>query len=203
MRHDSTGIILAGGKSTRMGVDKAFLKIRGRTLIEEVLSTFKDVFSETIIVADEIEKFAFLGERTIPDRVPFMGPLGGLITGLMTSGTFHNFVTACDMPFLHREMIEYMLERGLGYDAVVPEYKGRLEPLCAVYSKNCIRPIQGQLCQNNLKITDIFAHVRTRLITGREIERWDPAGTCFMNMNTAEDYERCQSAARSFDPCQA
>ncbi len=190
MINNVTGIILAGGKSTRMGVNKAFLKIGGCTIIEEIFSKFKNIFSRVIIIANEIERFNFLGAQITPDIIPSKGPLGGIYTGLIKSSSFHNFVTACDMPFLDQDVVEHVLEQSNGYDVVVPEYKGRLEPLRAVYSKNCIIPIENQLRQNNLKITDFFQYVKTKVITDQVIARFDPEGACFVNINTAEDYER-------------
>ena len=97
MINNVTGIILAGGKSTRMGVNKAFLKIGGCTIIEEIFSKFKNIFSRVIIIANEIERFNFLGAQITPDIIPSKGPLGGIYTGLIKSSSFHNFVTACDV----------------------------------------------------------------------------------------------------------
>lgn len=190
MINNVTGIILAGGKSTRIGTNKAFLKIGGYTIVEEIYSKLKDVLSRVIIIANEIERFNFLGAQIAPDIIPFKGPLGGIYTGLIESSSFHNFITACDMPFLHQGMVEYMLDESNACDVIVPEYKRRLEPLCAVYSKNCIEPIENQLRQNNLKVTDFFQFVKTKVISEQEIIRYDPKGMCFININTAKEYER-------------
>jgi molybdopterin-guanine dinucleotide biosynthesis protein A len=185
-----TGIILAGGKSTRMGVDKAFLKIGERTVIEEIFSRFENIFSRIIIVANEIEKFNFLGAQITSDIVPSKGPLGGIYTGLIKSNSFYNFVTACDMPFLRQDVVEYILGQRSGWDVIVPEYRGRLEPLCAVYSKNCIKPIENQLGQNNLKIRSFFQYVRAKTLVEQEISQFAPEGICFANINTVQDYEQ-------------
>lgn len=190
MINDITGIILAGGKSTRIGTNKAFLKIGEKTIIDQILAGFESIFREIMIVTSEIKQSCFLERsRVVPDIIPSKGPLGGIYTGLVKSNSFYNFVVACDMPFLNQDLVRYLLEERNGYDVVVPEYKGRLQPLCAVYSKDCIRPIETELSRNSLKITDFFQYVRAKIITEKEIESFDPEKLCFVNINTPQDYK--------------
>ncbi len=190
MINNATGIILAGGKSTRMGTNKAFLRIGGHTIIEGIFARLKAIFSRVVIIANEIELFDSLPAEVIPDIIPSKGPLGGIYTGLVKSESFYNFVSACDMPFLCKDVIGYMLEQSSGHDIVVPEYKGRLEPLCAVYSKACIEPVDIYLRGNDLKIAGFFKHVRVRIVSEEEIASLDPQRLSFVNINATEDYNK-------------
>ena len=190
MIENITGIILAGGKSRRIGTNKALLKISNKTMIEEVFVKFKDIFKEIIVVANEVERFDFLGTKVIPDIIPSKGPLGGIYTGLVKSNNFLNFIVACDMPFLDQNIVKYMLEVSGDNDIVVAHYNDRFQPLCALYSKNCIKPIENQLKTNNLKISDFFRHVKVKTISEAEISQLDSQGLYFTNINTREDYKR-------------
>lgn len=194
MIDDITGIILAGGKSTRIGTDKAFLKIGEQTLIEILLAKIKDVFKDTIIIANEVERFDYLGMRVIPDIIPTKGPLGGIYTGLVRSSNFYNFIVACDMPFIDTGLPGYLSKKIDGYDVAVARYNDRLQPLCAFYSKNCIEPIKEQLDRDNLKIRDFFERVKVNVVNEVEISRLKLDGRAFVNINTPEDYRRLKYA---------
>src|SRR3989338_6495006 len=122
-----TAIILAGGKSSRMCRNKAFIKLKGKTFIEKIIVTLKSIFDEVIIVANEVEKLKGLKVRVVKDIVPNRGPLSGIHSGLVNSKTLINFVVACDMPFLNPGVINQMVRIANGYDAVVVGSNGRLE----------------------------------------------------------------------------
>ena len=200
-----TGIILAGGKSSRMKHEKAFLKLGAKTIIEELISRLKKKFSKFIIIANDTRKYMKFGTSTSPianpesnrrigievisDILPEKGPLGGIYTALVKSDTFYNFVFACDMPFINQNLIRYMLKECRGYDITIADYNGRLQPLCAIYSKNCIEPIKKQLEKNNLKIRDFFDYVKVRKISKEEIAKFDSDGFSFSNINTPEEYQ--------------
>jgi molybdopterin-guanine dinucleotide biosynthesis protein A len=188
MINNVTGIILAGGKSSRIGTNKAFLKVGKKTMIEEIVDKFKNIFREIIIITNEVKRFDLLEVEVIPDIIPSKGPLGGIYTGLVKSDNFLNFVIACDMPFLNQILVNYMLKASSGYDVIVGYYNDRFQPLCAIYSKNCIKPIENQLQKSNLKITEFFKYVRVKTITEAEIRKLDPQGLIFSNINTPEDY---------------
>lgn len=140
-----TAIILAGGKSSRMGRDKAFIKIQGKTIIERIIETLKPLFAEIMIVANEPEKFRELNVKVVKDIKPNCGPLSGIHSGLINSKTQLNFVVACDMPFLDSELIEFMCSKVNGYDGVLPIAKGKIEPLHAIYSKSLIPLLEEAL----------------------------------------------------------
>lgn len=191
MIKDTTGVILAGGKSSRMGSDKALLRIGKKTIIEEEISMLRDILGEIIVVvAGDTGRYNALQVRVVKDIIPSKGPLGGIYTGLVSSGSFYNFVLACDMPFVKPGLVRRLLACAGNYDAVIPQYRGRLQPLCAVYSKGCIEAIRKEIAGDNLKITGFFRNVRTRIISEKEIASVDPQGLSFANVNTAEDYRR-------------
>jgi molybdopterin-guanine dinucleotide biosynthesis protein A len=186
-----TGVILAGGKSSRIGTDKALLKIGKKTIIEQEISGIKNILEEIIVVvAEDKGQYNTLEARVVQDIIPSKGPLGGVYTGLVNSSSFYNLILACDMPFLQPNLVRHLLDRAGNYDAVVPECGGRLQPLCAVYSRNCIEPIRKEISRNNLKITDFLRNVKTNIITEKEVRSLDPEGLSFVNINTASDYQR-------------
>ncbi len=186
-----TGIILAGGKSRRMGKDKIFLPFPDRPLLEVMVDKLSSLFPQLLIITHLPVNFQEKDKiKVAPDILPNKGPLGGIYTGLLYSRSEYNFIVACDLPFLQERLVRKIIEASEGYDVILPEWGGRLQPLCAVYSRNCISPIEKELRQNNLKITSFFSLVKVRVIEEEEVLKWDPEGISFLNINTPEDYRR-------------
>ena len=129
-----TAIILAGGKSSRMGRDKAFLKIEGVPMIRRQLKLLRKFFKKITIVTNSPHKYKFRNVKIIKDIVPGQGPLGGIYSGLMASKSFHNFVLACDMPFIDLSLVRYMCKKARGYDVIIPKIDNRYETLFCIYS---------------------------------------------------------------------
>ncbi|MFA4842801.1 MAG: molybdenum cofactor guanylyltransferase [Candidatus Omnitrophota bacterium] len=179
-----TAIILAGGKSSRMGRDKAFIDIGGIPLIKRQIVELKKIFNKIIIVTNTPEKYKFRGLKVIRDILPGLGPLGGIYSGLMGSGAFYNFVVACDIPILSIRLIKYMLSQRYGFDAVVPKLSKGYETLFAVYSKNCLRSIYQALKSNNLRVRQIFEEISLKEITEQQIAKFGNPKILFMNINT-------------------
>ena len=194
MDDNITGIILAGGKSTRMGRDKSFILFSGRPLIEVVIDKISALCNDLIIVTNDPQPYEKYSLRVEIDILKDKGPLGGIYTGLMYSKDKYNFVVACDMPFLNHDLMQYMVKEADGYDVVIAENKNRLEPLCAVYSKNCIKRIEKEFSKGSLKITDFLKYVKVRTITEDETAEFDLDGRWFVNVNTLEDYRRLNHA---------
>ncbi len=177
-----TAIVLAGGKSNRMGTDKALLPIRGMTLIETIINQIKDLFSEIIISASEKGKYEFLNYRVITDERQGEGPLVAILSCLRTSKNRINFVTACDTPDINIDFLKKLLYKGETFDIVVPKYKnGRYEALLAVYTKNIIPAIEEHIKTKSRKISPIFTGCKTRYVE-MDNETW------YKNLNTMEDY---------------
>ncbi|MBU1615189.1 molybdenum cofactor guanylyltransferase [bacterium] len=186
-------IILAGGKSSRMGEDKAFLKFEGRSLIEWVIAGLKEIGEEIIIVANESERFKSLGLRVVKDILPDKGPLVGLYSGLLSSHLEYNFVCGTDMPFLSPSLIKYMLGQEQGCDVILPRIGGRVEPLFAIYKRSCLSPIAEVIKEGGqLSLRSFFDRVKIRYIKEDEIIPFGLPEKLFFNINTREDMERAR-----------
>ena len=180
-----------------MGGDKAFLKIGEKTIIEIILDKLKSFFEKIIIVTNSPDRYRIFRVRLISDIIPNKGPLGGIYSGLVNTREFHNFFFACDTPFLNVELIRYMKNNYGNFDVITPKLKYGYEALHAIYSKNCITPIEKQLKQNNLKIIDFFPQVKIKEITEDIIKQFDPRLLSFFNINTNADYQQALNIAPS------
>ena len=188
-RDDITGVILVGGKSRRMGRDKALLQIDGRPLFERVLEIFRQSFSRLLLVGDRAERFSGCGLPVLADIYPGSA-LGGLYTALCLAETKYIFVSPCDLPFPNREMLHFLCSLREGYDAVVPNPARRFEPLFAVYAKSCLGPMRELLESGNLCVYDFYPRVRVRYVQDEELAPLDRNGKSFLNVNTPEEFER-------------
>jgi len=188
-----TSIVLAGGKSLRLGRNKALEEIGGQRLIERVIDRLSLLGNEIIVVTSSTNQPPDLGLRRVVDIYPGKGALGGIYSGLKHSTSFHSLVVACDMPFLNIDLLRYLLELSQGFDVVIPRVGRLLEPLHAVYSQNCLPPIEDMLEKGNLKIGDLFDAVKVRYIDEAEIERFDPEHLSFFNINSETDLEHARS----------
>lgn len=134
--------------------------------------------------------------KTVVDLYPGKGSLGGIYTGLTYSNSFHNLVVACDMPFLNQALLRYMISLAPDFDIIIPRKGAYIEPLHAIYSKNCARFIEEQLKRDNLRIAGFFDSVKIRYIEKEEIERFDPEHLSFFNVNTQADLEKARILAQ-------
>jgi len=185
-----TGIILAGGKSRRMGKDKALFKIGGKRSIEIVMEKLKNVFDDVLVVGSHSFDYRFLKAKVIKDIIPDKGPLGGIYTGLLRSRSECNFICACDMPFLNPELLRFMVsEMDEDIEALVPVVKGFVEPLHSIYSRRCLTAIRSHLKLNDLKVRNFLSEVKCKYLSEDLIRRYDPALLSFLNLNTPEMLE--------------
>ena len=182
-----TGVILSGGKSLRMGQDKAFIEIAGLPMIERILRILKTVFEETLIVANQADSYRQLGTSIYSDAIPRLGALGGLYTGLLFSSFETSFCVACDMPFLNPSLISFLSDRIGGHDAVVPRTADGLQPLHAVYSKSCLGAIRQVIKEGKNKIIDFYPRVDVKVIPERDFSFLAGWKESFVNINTPED----------------
>ena len=183
-----SGIILAGGRSLRMGRDKTLLLLNNETLIERTIKKLQNVVDEIIIASNQTEKYNFPGLMEVIDTYPGVGPLGGLHAGLMASRHRHAFVISGDMPLFTEELARYLLERREGYDVVVPNIQNRWEPLCAVYSKKCIEPIESCLQTNMRNVHSFYSQVKVLKIAEGQLKSIGDLDELFCNLNTPEDF---------------
>ena len=188
-----------GGKCRRLGRDKALERVGDKSLLERVLSTLSRLGDEIILVT--ASKYLLPNPARHPrlrkttDIYPEKGPLGGIYTGLATSRAPYSLIVACDMPFLNRRLLQYMVGLAKNYDLVVPRVGRLVEPLCAVYSKHCLEPIEYLLRQGNLGVRSLFDLIKVRYVEVEEIDRFDPEHLSFLNVNTEADLERAKRLA--------
>ena len=195
MISDVTGVLLAGGKSRRMGADKRFLAVGNRPLLERSCSVLSQIFERVCIV---IAQDGPLLEAPIPvvrDLIPSSGSLGGMYTGLHQAATPHIFLAACDMPFIHADLVQYMVDQKDDVDIVLAYWNGRPQPTHAVYSRNCLSVVEGLIRSGDLKLQRLLATptLRVRQITEDEIRKIDPDGRSFLNVNAPSDLDRARS----------
>jgi molybdopterin-guanine dinucleotide biosynthesis protein A len=186
-------IILAGGRSLRLGHDKVLEKVGKTSLLERVISRIDSLSSEIVIVTSDERTFSQLADKpkykVVSDIFPGKGSLGGIYTGLVTSGSFYNLVIASDMPFLNRSLLRYMIEVSDGFDFVLPRINDFFEPLHAIYSRNCVAPMESLIKRDRRVIIELFDHVKVRYVEAEEVDRFDPQHLSFFNINTKEDLE--------------
>jgi len=197
---DISCIVLAGGKGLRLGRNKALETIDNRQLLRWVLSRLSFLNSDFIVVTAATqpspELIDYPGLRVVTDIYPDKGPLGGICTGLATSDSMYNLVVACDMPCLNQALLHYMVGLAADFDLVVPRWNGLVEPLHAVYSRDCLVPIEGMIEQGILSVTRLFDRVRVRYVEAEEIDRFDPERSSFFNVNTRADLKRAEQLVR-------
>ena len=194
-------IVLAGGKSVRLGRDKAFEPFGVGNLLEMVLSRLS-LFKSDIILVTNLERTinrlaGFPSVRTVTDVYPEKGPLGGIFTGLSVSMTAYNLVVACDMPFLNVELIKYMIQLEAGYNVVVPRKGKYVEPLHAVYSRDCRIAMEKLLQQGELEVHKFLPLVKVRYVEDDEIVRFDPQHLSFFNINTENDLKKARELIKT------
>jgi len=193
-----TSIILAGGKSSRLGQSKALQVIEGKSLIQWIVDRLA-ILSTEIIIATAYGKaipcFSAARIKTVADLYPGKGPLVGIYSGLIASSSSRAIVVGCDTPFLSVDLLEYMTQICSTCDVIVPLIKKKVEPLCAVYSKSCLAPIQELLERNELQISRLFSMVKVKYVEEDEINGFDPEHLSFFNINSPDDLERARKLA--------
>lgn len=183
---EATGVILAGGKSSRMKFNKAFAEVSGVPVINIIIEKFARLFNETIIISNEPELFEHLGLAVYTDIYPRMGPVSGIHSGLWHARYDKTFVCACDLPFINMEMVEYMLNKLDDYDSVVPEIDSYLQPLAAVYSRKCIPVLTSCLKDDRVKLVRIFEELNALVLNRGELEKFGIVEEIFLNVNDIE-----------------
>ena len=196
-KSDIAVVIQAGGRSSRMGQNKALMDIQGKSVIERTCDRIGNLGSHIFIVTDLPNLFTFLpGVQVIPDLYPGRGPLGGFVT-VFDSVLFPFIIMcACDMPFANPDLFQLALNKLVDQqvDVVIPKMRGRLEPLHAVYRREtCINPARQRFASGAGKIIDWFSDVRVEILDDEIILKTDPDGYAFYNINTFDDFTAAQS----------
>jgi molybdenum cofactor guanylyltransferase len=188
------GFILAGGKSSRMGCDKALLEIAGVSLLARAAQLLQSVTGEPMIIASPA-MYGSLGLTLVADDWPDCGPLSGIATALRVSNAPWNLIVGCDLPYLTKAWLDFLIERALKSeaDAVVPMNERGAEPLCALYHKNAERRIRAAVEGGVRKVTDSFAGLRVEYVEPREWKAFASEGLLFKNINSPVDYEEAKA----------
>lgn len=196
---DASAIILAGGRNSRMNFqNKSFLKLNNETFIERILKEVKN-FNQIILCTNNPATYHHLGVECVKDIYENQGPLSGVHSGLISSKFSHSIVLATDMPFLTKDLLEYLIELAHGNDVVVPRSGEFYQPLCAVYSKTCLPYIEANLKQNIMKITEIYKCVKVRYVEEKELRMFGSFETIFRNINTPKEFSDYCTIQRKID----
>ncbi len=194
MRQPCTGVILAGGLSTRYGGrNKALLRVGGERILDRLFEVFDGLFAEILLVTNRPEEFLEWDAFIVTDLFSARSSLTGIHTGLFYAGQPHAFFAACDTPFLQRGVIEAVLERvEPAVDLVIPRSAAGLEPLCAAYSKRCLRAVEDHLRRGLFKIQWALAGKKIREVPEAVLRERDPDLRSFFNINRPEDLDRAE-----------
>ncbi|HEX7765583.1 MAG TPA: molybdenum cofactor guanylyltransferase [Nitrospira sp.] len=195
-----TGVVLAGGKSRRMGEDKRFLTVGEETLLTRTTSVMAQLFPEVlVIIAQDSSPLAVSGCQVYRDLIADCGSLGGLYTGLAKATGQRVFVVACDMPFLNPGMIRWFVDRDPEADIVMARLPTGLQPLHAVYSKRALPVLERMATTHALKIQLIASEpsLHTTVVLPAEWGERDALAKSFQNVNTPADLEAARAALRN------
>jgi molybdopterin-guanine dinucleotide biosynthesis protein A len=193
MSNFCSGIVLAGGKSSRIGIDKAQLRILDNpALIYTVVWKLKTVCDDVIVVTRGL-KYLDLDVKWARDIYANAGPLAGIHAGLFLAKNSYALVVACDMPFLNTQLLKYMVSLPQKYDILIPKLKSRVEPLHAIYSRRCLTPIEKRLQEHRFQTIDLIKDVNARYLREGIIRKLDPNLQSFYNVNTSENIREAES----------
>lgn len=185
-----TAILLAGGKSSRMGFDKQQLKIKDTLLIEYIIKRLYTVFNDIIVVTNNPEYYDDLPCRTVQDEIAGFGPLSGIHVGLKMANNQYGYVMACDMPYINFDYIEYLKDRmsEVDCDACVTVFNQEwIEPFHGFYSKNLVSPIEEYLKSGKRSVFGLLKNFNSIYIEEEIAREYSPNWELFLNINTKED----------------
>ena len=185
--YEAAGVILAGGKSRRMGSDKTFLEVGQAGMIQLVAAELQKVFKEILIAGGNEETGRRLGLTVVADLIPGGGPLSGIHAALNASSHDKCLVVPCDMPFIKAELAALMVSLAHGYDVAVPTDGAYFQPLFAVYDKSCINVIEQALRAGRYKVVDFYPQVRVNYVNDKYLRELADTGRAFFNVNTPTD----------------
>ncbi len=192
---ESGAIILAGGQSSRMGQDKALMRYGGMTLLEHILATVLTLVTEVVVVVDKPEKYVLPCGKIVVDTFPDSGPVGGIVTGLMTLGSGSHIVVGCDMPGLNPNILQLLLKAATpDWDAIVPEVNQLPEPLCAIYRHTAAPKLLNFLETGQHSAREALTVLKAKRVGEGVLRRLDPHLLSFRNVNTPEDMEEFLSS---------
>lgn len=189
-------IVLAGGRSSRLGQDKISLVIGGEGLLQRTIDHLKQLNQEIILVLAQGQSLPEFDSSTdvrlVMDVELGKGPLVGVYSGLKASNDDYNVIVACDMPFLNVELLRYMTGVVPGFDIAIPRIGDKVEPLHAVYSRACLDIIETMMRERNLKVSNLLELANARFIEGDELDKFDPNHESWFNINMPADLKKAE-----------
>lgn len=189
---DVTAVILAGGRSRRMGADKALIRYQGHTLLERQVTTMQRLFATVLVAGCDPARYPHVPVEVVPDVLPTGSAIVGLHAGLSAAPTDRIFAIACDIPFPQERLIRFLLDYAPAADWVVPSTAKGLEPLFAVYGQECRPAIERIVDGGNHRIRFLEQNVKTAFVAEDDLRRYDPALRSFININTPDDFDSLQ-----------
>lgn len=190
MKIAAQGAILIGGKSRRFGRDKAFIEFDNEPISVRLYRLLKSIFKDSCLIASTLRRIPVPGAEIFYDKIPGLGPLGGLLAALANSSYPYTFILACDLPFINIRLIKHLWETRDDADVILPIYFDKIEPLAAFYHKNCIPQIEAALEDGKRKMDSFWSHLSinkidlTKNFSAAEIEQM------FLNINSKKEYKK-------------
>ena len=178
-----------------MGADKAFVRVLGRPLVEDIAAQVAGLGAETILITNQPADYRYLGLPLFGDILPEKGALGGIYTAIHSSTQPHTLCMACDMPFVVPALLDYLISLIPAGDVIMPRLAGEAEPFRAIYAHACLGPIRAALDAGQMRVISFFPAVRLRCVDEAEIDRFDPRHLSFFNVNTPQDLEEARRLA--------
>ena len=191
----SSGIIMAGGRSSRMKFNKAFAQVGGKPVIQIIIDKLQPIFQELMIISNEPQLFTSFGLPIFQDVYPYLGPVGGIHSALVNASFDQMFILGCDMPFMNMQLVDYMLGKINNYDSVVPEIDSYLQPLAAVYNRSCLPIFSECLEHDKLKLTLIFSELNALVLKEDELQKFGRVREMFFNVNDPDALAEAQEIA--------
>lgn len=184
-------LILAGGENKRVPIVKGFLKINGRRIIDSNVDLLGSIFQRVIISTNNPELYFYLGLQMVGDIIRERGPMTGILSTLSIPGISQTFVTACDMPFISMDLINYIVYKwDRKWDAAIPIFDKKSQPLFGVYSKSIAGNMERSIRNGKKSLRNFLHEINVLYITEKEVRNIDPEGKSFVNINTPEDFKR-------------
>lgn len=184
-------LVLAGGTNKRFGALKSFIRINNRRIIDSNVQLLRNIFTEVLISTNDPEKYFYLGVPMVGDIVKDKGPMSGILSALMLNDVNAVFVTACDMPFIHVDLIRLVKRRWTdNFHAAIPVFHGETQPLFGVYSKKVAGLMEKSMRNNMKSLRDFLRLIKVLYIQEKDIKEHDPEGKSFININTEDDFRK-------------
>ena len=189
------GVVLAGGSSRRLGLDKALLRFGGAPLLKIVVDRITQICDHVVVAVDRPERYRELrlSAKLVADASPRLGPISGLQAGLQACDADHILVVACDLPFLNVELLRFMADLPRSYQALVPWSEARWQPLCAIYARSCLKVVDAMVSAGGGSMHQLLDQLDVQRLDEKEMRRLEPDGLSFLNLNERSDLDKARA----------